>query len=186
MFQKNGNITVFQQISTWHDFIFVQPKGMLGFILIMHGLECFQVHIFQEHLLPPNNNKFRIVVICNRLLAYITAFVMLHMILCFFKADFHGAAFSAWAKILSFTRENVVVLKLKRKLQLSDLILCKIFLEQNVQVHGNMPLHISSWEPRKSRSQGKVFANLSRIYFSPYPFCHKKTLPKKLKKCCWN
>ena len=54
-----------------------------GFILITHGLVCFQLAYFPEAS-PLPNKTFRIVAICNRLLAYITVVVMVcYVMLCY-------------------------------------------------------------------------------------------------------
>lgn len=62
------------------------------------------------------------------------------------KADFQSLEFSERAEFLLYARENVV-LKLNRKLRLSDLLLSKIPPARKTPLTGNQPLrNLSSTE----------------------------------------
>ena len=66
MIQEKGHVPEIRQSHCFStnfylaSFYFCLATGHAGFILIAHGLKCFQLHIFQEHLPLPNNNKFTI------------------------------------------------------------------------------------------------------------------------------
>ena len=59
-----------------------KSKGMLGFVLIAHGLVCFQLAYFPGAF-PLRNNTFGIVVILNRHLAYITVYMYYICYICY-------------------------------------------------------------------------------------------------------
>ena len=70
---------LFTKISPKHQFFVSTTTGHAEFVLIEHGLICFQLAYFPGAF-PLPNNAFRIMVICNRLLAYNTVFAMLCML----------------------------------------------------------------------------------------------------------
>ena len=55
------------------------------------------------------------------------------------KTDLLSAVFCERAEILLFTRENIALKKLRRKLRLRDLSLCKISLARKMPLSGKFP-----------------------------------------------
>ena len=74
--RKTASHFFFQQIST--RYLFLKKIHRHAGFRYRAWPQCFQLaYFFSGASLPCNNNKFRIAVICNRLLAYITVIVML-------------------------------------------------------------------------------------------------------------